>query len=100
MKILTAAQMQQIDRLTNERYGVSSLTLMENAGRGVVEFLDERFAPLEQQRIVILCGRGNNGGDGLVVARLLRDKGLKPRVLLFANPQNVQGDAAINFERL
>ena len=87
MKILTASQMQRIDRLTTERYGVPSLTLMENAGRGVVEFLEEHFAPLEQQRIAILCGRGNNGGDGLVVARLLRDQGLKPRVLLFADPQ-------------
>ena len=92
--------MQRIDRLTTERYGVPSLTLMENAGRGVVEFLEERFAPLEQQRIVILCGRGNNGGDGLVVARMLRDKGLKPRVVLFADPQKVQGDAAVNLERL
>jgi NAD(P)H-hydrate epimerase len=100
MKILTAPQMQRIDRLTTERYGVPSLTLMENAGRGVVEFLAEHFAPLERQRIVILCGRGNNGGDGLVVAHLLRDKGLKPRVLLFADPQMVQGDAAVNLERL
>jgi NAD(P)H-hydrate epimerase len=92
--------MQRIDQLTTERYGVPSLTLMENAGRGVAEFLAERFAPLEQQRIVILCGRGNNGGDGLVVARLLRDKGLKPRVLLFADPRKVQGDAAVSLERL
>jgi len=100
MKILTATQMQRIDRLTTEHYGVPSLTLMENAGRGVVEFLEERFAPLGRQRIVILCGRGNNGGDGLVVARLLRDRGLTPRVLLFADPQKVQGDAAVNLERL
>jgi NAD(P)H-hydrate epimerase len=100
MKILTSAQMQRIDRLSTARYGVPSLTLMENAGRGVVEFLEERFAPLEQQRIAILCGRGNNGGDGLVVARMLRDRGLKPRVLLFADPRKVQGDAAVNLERL
>jgi NAD(P)H-hydrate epimerase len=100
MKILTASQMQRIDRLTTERYGVPSLTLMENAGRGVVEFLEERFAPLEERRIVILCGRGNNGGDGLVVARLLRELGLKPRVLLLADPRKVQGDAAVNLERL
>jgi NAD(P)H-hydrate epimerase len=100
MKILTAAQMQKIDRLTTERYGVPSLTLMENAGRGVLEFLEERFAPLERQRIVLLCGRGNNGGDGLVVARMLRDRGLKPRVLLFADPQKVEGDAAVNLGRL
>src|SRR5271157_5289759 len=100
MKILTAQQMQRIDRLTTERYGVPSLTLMENAGRRVVEFLSERFAPLAGQRIAILCGRGNNGGDGLVVARMLREQGLRPRVLLFADPAKVSGDAAVNLGRL
>lgn len=100
MKILTAAEMQRIDRLTTERYGVPSLALMENAGRGVVEFLAERFAPLERQQIAVLCGRGNNGGDGLVVARLLREKGVKPRVILFADPSTLKGDAAANFQRL
>ncbi|MBI4164204.1 MAG: bifunctional ADP-dependent NAD(P)H-hydrate dehydratase/NAD(P)H-hydrate epimerase, partial [Acidobacteria bacterium] len=62
MKILTAAEMQRVDRISTERYGVPSLTLMENAGRGIVEFLESRFAPLAGQRITILCGRGNNGG--------------------------------------
>jgi len=100
MKILTAAQMQRIDRLTTERYGVPSLTLMENAGRGCVEFLAERFAPLAEQKIVILCGKGNNGGDGMVVARLLREQGLHPTVLLFSDPQSVRGDAQINWQRL
>ncbi len=100
MKILTAAQMQRIDRLTSERYGVSSLTLMENAGRGVVEFLAERFSPLEPHQIAILCGRGNNGGDGMVIARLLRGKGLKPRVVLLADPRSLKGDAGVNFQRL
>ena len=100
MKILTAAQMQRIDRLTTERYGVPSLTLMENAGRGVVDFLVERYAPLEGHRLAILCGKGNNGGDGMVVARLLREKGFQPRTLLFADPQGLQGDAAVNYQRL
>ncbi len=100
MKILTATEMQRIDRLTSEQFGVPSLTLMENAGRAVVEFLTERFSPLSSQEIVILCGRGNNGGDGMVVARLLREQGLKPRVLLFSVPEKVQGDAAANLERL
>jgi len=100
MKILTAQQMQRIDRLTTERYGVPGLTLMENAGRSVVEFLSERFAPLAGHRIAILCGRGNNGGDGLVVARMLREQGLRPRVLLFADPAKVSGDAAVNLGRL
>ncbi len=100
MKILTASQMQRIDRLTTERYGLPSLTLMENAGRGVVEFLAGRLGPLDSQRMAILCGRGNNGGDGMVVARRLRERGLNPRVLLFANPSSVRGDAAVNLERL
>jgi NAD(P)H-hydrate epimerase len=100
MKILTASEMQRIDRLTTERYGVPSVTLMENAGRGVVEFLEARLAPLAQHRIVILCGKGNNGGDGLVVARLLRERGLRPHVLLFAAPTDLLGDAAANYARL
>ncbi|MGD1101781.1 MAG: NAD(P)H-hydrate dehydratase [Terriglobia bacterium] len=100
MKILTASEMQRIDRLTTERYGVPSLTLMENAGRGVVEFLVARLAPLAQHRIVILCGKGNNGGDGLVVARLLREQGFRPHVLLFSAPTDLRGDAAANYARL
>jgi NAD(P)H-hydrate epimerase len=100
MKILTTAQMQRIDRLTTERYGVPSPALMENAGRAVVDFLTHRFAPLSTHKIVIVCGRGNNGGDGLVIARLLRDLGLDPRVVLLADPESLQGDAATNLKRL
>jgi NAD(P)H-hydrate epimerase len=100
MKILTAAQMQRIDRLTTEQCGVPSLTLMENAGGAVVDFLTERFAPLRQQRIAILCGRGNNGGDGFVVARLMRNQGLNPRVILLGNVASLKGDAAVNYDRL
>src|SRR5271167_501663 len=100
MKILTAAQMQRIDRLTTEQRGVPSLTLMESAGRGVVDFLIERLAPLSQQRIAILCRRGNNGGDGFVVARLLRNEGLSPRVVLLGSPASLKGDAAVNYDRL
>ena len=100
MKLLTAAQMQHVDRITTERYGVPSLTLMENAGHGVVDFLEQRFSPLDTQKITILCGRGNNGGDGMVVARLLREKGLQPRVLLLGDPSHLSADAAVNYERL
>lgn len=100
MKILTAAQMQDVDRVTTERYGVPSLTLMENAGRSMVKFLQQQFSPLEEQEIVILCGRGNNGGDGLVVARMLRELGIKPRVLMLVDPERLSGDAAINYKRL
>ncbi|TAM79125.1 MAG: NAD(P)H-hydrate dehydratase [Acidobacteria bacterium] len=100
MKILTAAQMQDVDRATTEIYGVPSLTLMENAGRSVVMFLHKRFSPLGSQEIVILCGKGNNGGDGMVVARVLRESGHEPRVLLLAEPETLRGDAEINYRRL
>ena len=70
MRVLTAAEMREVDRGTIS-LGISDAVLMENAGHRVVEFLAERFAPLERQRIVILCGKGNNGGDGIVVARQL-----------------------------
>src|SRR3954469_13383067 len=70
MKVLTAAQMKQVDRATVE-LGIPEPILMENAGSRVVELLVEKFSPLSEHRIVVLCGKGNNGGDGLVVARQL-----------------------------
>src|ERR1700726_1871234 len=79
MKVLTAAQMREADRLTTERYGISSLQLMENAGAAIAEFLREKFDGLAQRKIIVLCGKGNNGGDGLVVARLLKESGCSDR---------------------
>ena len=99
MKVLTAAQMREADRLTTERYGISSLQLMENAGAAIAEFLSEKFPGLARQKIVVLCGKGNNGGDGLVVARLLRESGCSPEVILFSNPSAVEGDAGVNLKR-
>jgi NAD(P)H-hydrate epimerase len=99
MRILTAAQMREADRLTTERHGVTSLQLMGNAGSGVVAFLQKEYADLPRRRIVVLCGKGNNGGDGFVVARMLFQLGAKPAVFLFAQPERVQGDAAFNLER-
>lgn len=99
MKVLTAAEMREVDRLTAERCGVPALTLMENAGTRVAEFLAERYPDIARHRILVLCGKGNNGGDGLVVARLLRERGAKPLVVLFARPEEVRGDAAENLKR-
>lgn len=100
MKILTVAEMREVDRLSTERYGIPSMTLMENAGRGVAEFLQLRFSNLTQRPIVILCGKGNNGGDGFVTARYLIEAGAKPAVFLFAAPEEIRGDAGANLERL
>ncbi len=101
MKVLTAAQMREVDRRTIEM-GIPAIVLMENAGHRVVEFLAEAFAPLASQRIVVLCGKGNNGGDGMVVARQLWTR-LRPRslsVVLAAAPGELKDDALANFRML
>jgi ADP-dependent NAD(P)H-hydrate dehydratase / NAD(P)H-hydrate epimerase len=99
VKVLTAAQMREADRLTTERYAIPSLQLMENAGSAIAEFLREQFPDLATRKIIVLCGKGNNGGDGLVVARLLKGFGAAPNIFLFANPGAVEGDAAVNLKR-
>jgi ADP-dependent NAD(P)H-hydrate dehydratase / NAD(P)H-hydrate epimerase len=99
MKILSAAEMREVDRLTTERYGVPSLTLMENAGRSAAEFVQQRFPNLAARRVIVLCGKGNNGGDGLVAARHLAGMGAKPTVILFADPSEASGDAEANLKR-
>jgi len=101
VKVLTSAQMRQVDRRTIEM-GIPGLVLMENAGHRVVELLAEKFAPLVRQRIAILCGKGNNGGDGMVVARQLFTR-FHPRalhVILLAAPEELKGDAAQNYRML
>lgn len=100
MKALTAAEMREVDRLTTERYGIPGLQLMENAGTQFAEFLRASYSDSATCRAAILCGKGNNGGDGFVVARHLQEKGLKPRVYVFAGLNTVRGDAAGNLERL
>src|SRR5271156_2263624 len=98
MKILTAAEMREVDLLTTERYGVPSLTLMEHAGRSAADFIAKRFPSFARRHIVVLCGKGNNGGDGFVVARHLQEMGARPEVVLFAGAEDLQGDAATNRE--
>jgi hydroxyethylthiazole kinase-like uncharacterized protein yjeF len=100
MKALTAAEMREVDRLTTERYGIPSLQLMENAGTRFFEFLRACYGDMAINRASILCGKGNNGGDGFVVARLLQEAGRKPSVYLLAMADAVRGDAAENLARL
>src|SRR2546427_9471992 len=96
MKILRPEQLREVDRLSTEKYGIPSLILMENAGMRVAEVLEDRFENLEDLTIAILCGKGNNGGDGFVVARQLVQKGCLPFVFLFASEDELKGDAKIN----
>ena len=100
MKALNAAEMREVDRLTTERYGIPSLQLMENAGTQFFDFLRAHYDDIAASRAAILCGKGNNGGDGFVVARLLQEKGLKPSVYLFTEQDAVRGDASENLARL
>ena len=96
MKILTPEQMREVDRLST----TPSLILMENAGMRVAEVLEDRFENLDELTVAILCGKGNNGGDGLVVARQLTQKGCFPFVFLFASEEEVKGDARVNLDAL
>jgi len=100
MKALTAAEMREVDRLTTERYGVPSLQLMENAGKSVFDYLRASFGDVTASHTTVLCGKGNNGGDGFVVARLLQETGFKPTVYLFAEPETLRGAAAENLVQL
>jgi ADP-dependent NAD(P)H-hydrate dehydratase / NAD(P)H-hydrate epimerase len=98
MKILTASQMGEVDRLTTDRYRIPSILLMENAGRSFVDELEKACPGLDSRTILIFCGRGNNGGDGFVVARYLALRNAKPSILLFADPDKLRGDARTNWE--
>ncbi|MGA2697711.1 MAG: NAD(P)H-hydrate dehydratase [Terriglobales bacterium] len=98
MKIVTAAEMREIDRVTTQRFGVPSLTLMENAGAAVAEFVLSNYP--EAKAIGVICGKGNNGGDGFVAARKLKEVGREVSVLLLADPSELRGDAAAMFAKL
>jgi hydroxyethylthiazole kinase-like uncharacterized protein yjeF len=98
MKIVTAAEMREIDRATSERFGVPSLTLMENAGTAVAEFTLSQYPAAK--RITVICGKGNNGGDGFVIARKLHESGKDVHIVLLADRAELRGDAAEMFTKL
>jgi NAD(P)H-hydrate epimerase len=98
MRILTAAEMRTADQVTTEHFGVASIDLMRNAGHAVARFVESEFAA--SRRMVVLCGRGNNGGDGFVAARALADSGREVNILLLGDPGELKGDAKLAFEDL
>jgi NAD(P)H-hydrate epimerase len=100
MKAVTAEVMQQLDRRTIEEYGVPGLELMERAGANTAAIIHERFGGTAAPSVLILAGKGNNGGDGLVIARLLAEQGWRAEVILFAVAASLKGDAKTNYERL
>ena len=100
MLLATAAQMRELDRKTIEEIGIPGMVLMENAGRGTVDWMQEAFGPVQGKTVCIFAGPGNNGGDGLVIARTVHGLGAFPFVFLLADPASLQGDAAHNFDIL
>src|SRR5437868_2668584 len=98
MVTVTAEEMREIDRRTSAEFGVPSLTLMENAGSAVAAFCLREYP--EAKTVGVICGKGNNGGDGFVVARKLHEAGKNVQVLLLADPADLKGDAAEMLKRL
>jgi len=100
MRVLTAAQMREADRITVEELGIPSLVLMENAGRQVVAAIEALFPNLATRRVAVLAGRGNNGGDGFVIARTLLERVVEVPVFVIGSLADVRGDARHNLEVL
>ena len=100
MRVLTSAQMRDADRRTIDEVGIPSAVLMENAGRQVVAAMERHLRALGDQRVAVVCGKGNNGGDGFVVARVLEASGVPTRVYLLVSASEIEGDAQINLSAL
>lgn len=100
MRVLNTEQMREADRRTIEDIGIPSIVLMENAGRQAVAAMEAAFDELPASRVGVICGRGNNGGDGFVVARTLVQRGVDTIVFLLGSVADVRGDARTNLETL
>ncbi|MBD3170810.1 MAG: NAD(P)H-hydrate dehydratase [candidate division Zixibacteria bacterium] len=99
MELLTAEQMRNVDKRAIEGMGIPSLELMENAGAAVADELMNLFTDFVDLSVLIICGKGNNGGDGFVVARYLEEEGVAVQCYLLGKPEELKGDAAANYNR-
>ncbi len=97
MKVPTAEEMQELDRKSIEIYRIPGIVLMENAGRGAAEVISGTFPDIRSKKIAVIAGKGNNGGDGFVIARYLLNQGNLVRVYLLTDPKGLRGDAETNF---
>ena len=100
MKISTVEQMRELDRAAIETYGIKEELLMENAGLASYHVIRKTCGNHNRKRFTVLCGSGNNGGDGFVVARKLRSVGAEVTVFLLGNPDKLSGAAKLNFDIL
>ncbi len=97
-KVATAEQMRALDREAIEVYKIPGIVLMENAALGVVHAMEDRYGELRGKKVVVVCGKGNNGGDGFAVARHLVNRGMKVTVFAAGDPDRLRGDAAVNHQ--
>src|SRR4029078_9152731 len=100
MRVLNTRQMRDADRRTIEEIGIPSIVLMENAGRQAVAAMEAAVENLSDSEVGVICGHGNNGGDGFVVARTLIQRGIDVGVFLRGSVSEITGDARINLEIL
>src|SRR5437764_4419382 len=100
MRVLNSAQMREADKRTIDDIGIPSLVLMENAGRQAVAAMEAMYTDLLERQVAVLCGRGNNGGDGFVIARTLIQRGVDVSVFLLGSVADVRGDARVNLDIL
>ena len=100
MRVTTAAEMRELDRLAVEAYGIPGVVLMENAGAQVARILWQEYSDLQARRVAVLCGRGNNGGDGFVIARYLHASGVSVHVFIMGEIGGIHGDAGAHLEML
>lgn len=96
MRLVKANEMREMDSITINELGIPGCVLMENAGRGAVRYFLEHFRPAQDSLVLVLCGPGNNGGDGYVISRYLHEKGFRVRVLLLGAREKIKGDALLN----
>ena len=100
MRLVTADEMRQADQMAMEEFGIPGMVLMENAGQAVVREAEKMLGTLEGKKAAIFCGGGNNGGDGLVVARHLYNQGCDVRLYFLNDPDVFRGDALANYQIL
>ncbi len=100
MILVTAAEMQAMDHRTIDEFGIPGRILMENAGRGATRFLLQRFPDIQDKKVGVIAGRGNNGGDGFVIARYLKQREISVSVYILGKTDTVRGDARANLKLL
>jgi len=99
MEYITPEKMREIDRRTQEEFGIPADILMENAGRAVSQTAIEMLSEKQEKKVTVVCGRGNNGGDGFVAARHLMNNGIDVSIFLVADVRELRGEAKANYHR-